>query len=123
MIRPLLLTLSVALGAVVAGADADERPDVAAGRLIAQRTCAGCHAIDMGQSPLPEAPPFALLYTRYPRQGGLDALLAGGMLPPDRPQEEGRGLGHWRMSTIALDPDQVINLKAYLRSLEPVGAR
>jgi mono/diheme cytochrome c family protein len=120
MIRPTLLALA-ALLTLAATAQAGERPEVAAGRRVAQRSCAGCHAIDQAQSPLPEAPPFALLHMRYPKGGGLDALLAGGMLPPDRPQEEGRGLGHWRMSTIALDPDEIASLKAYIRSLEPGG--
>jgi len=121
MIRTMLLAVS-AVSLASTSVPAADRAQIAAGRRVAERSCSSCHAIDQGPSPLPEAPPFALLHTRY-GPGGLDALLAGGMLPPQRPQEEGRGLGHFRMATIALDMDEVANLKAYLKSLEPPLAR
>lgn len=113
LVGPLMLLAAAAQAAQPSAA-------AAAGKRVAERSCAGCHAVSgRGPSPLPEAPPFTQLHLRYKTPRGLDDLLAGGMLPPDKPLEEGRGLGHFRMTTIALDPDEVANLRAYLRSLEP----
>jgi len=116
--------MSILAGACwIAGAvQASEPSQIAAGHRVAERSCGGCHAVGAGKSPLPEAPPFATLYMRYP-QGGLDALLSEGMLPSSRSQEEGRKPSHWRMETIAMDGDEVASLTAYLRSLEPPPSR
>lgn len=88
------------------------------GQRVAQRACGGCHAVAEGASPLADAPPFRNLHRRYPA-GGLPQLLAEGMLPADRPQEEGSRPGHPRMPEAQLDLDEVAALTAYLRSLEP----
>jgi mono/diheme cytochrome c family protein len=106
------------LAASAAWAARPPAPEEAAGRRIAQRECGACHAVDEGDSPLPEAPPFRLLHRRYP-VGGLDQILREGMLAPADPQEEGRPAGHPRMPTVALDIDERDALIAYLRSLEP----
>jgi mono/diheme cytochrome c family protein len=98
-------------------AHAAERPDVAAGRRIAQQNCGGCHATGAGSSPLPGAPPFRELHRRYP-VGGLDHILQEGMLA-DSSQEEGGATFHPRMPSVRLDVDQIADLKAYLRSLDP----
>lgn len=88
------------------------------GQVIAQRNCGTCHAVDARPSPLVDAPPFATLYRRYP-PGGLDQILTEGMLAPSRPPEEGSLDGHPRMPMVALDDDEITQLKAYLRSLDP----
>jgi mono/diheme cytochrome c family protein len=104
---------------VCSDARADEPTGVAAGRLIAQRNCGGCHAVAAGPSPFAEAPAFGGLYRRY-GTGGLDQLLARGMLADHpRPLDEGRRAPNPRMPSVALDSDEIANLAAYLRSLEP----
>lgn len=93
-------------------------PDLAYGQRIAARSCGGCHAVAEGASPEGGAPPFRELYRRYP-PGGLAQLLGEGMLPSDRPPEEGARPMHPRMPTVSLDVDEVAALTAYLRSLDP----
>ena len=88
------------------------------GQRIAQRNCGICHAVDARPSPLADAPPFATLYRRYP-PGGLDQILTEGMLAPSRKPEEGSPDHHPRMPMVELDDDEVAQLKAYLRSLDP----
>lgn len=112
--------VAAATGGLMAAcaASSAEAPQAAAGRAVAQRACGGCHAAGEGPSPLAEAPPFRLLYRRYP-PGGLEQLLQEGMLAPERPQEEGSPERHPRMPQVAMDPDEVAALKAFLRSLEP----
>ena len=92
--------------------------DVDYGHRLAQRYCGACHAVDVGQSPNPAAPPFRMLYQRY-RAGGLDALLTEGMLAPVDPPEEGAPRLHPRMPQAVLGDDEIDALKAYLHSLEP----
>lgn len=93
-----------------------------AGRLVAQRHCATCHAIADGESPLPDAPPFAHLHDRY-GPGGLSELLAEGMIK-DWPSalEEGSRPLHPRMPAVKLSTDEVAALIDYLRSLPRHGA-
>ncbi len=88
------------------------------GQRLAQRHCGGCHAVTGPASPLADAPPFAQLFKRY-RPGQLDAILAEGMLAPRQRPEEGSPTGHPRMPMAQLDDDEVADLKAYLRSLDP----
>ena len=112
--------LAAGLALVAGSAWAAAPPAVEAGRGVAQRGCGGCHAVGDGPSPLADAPPFRMLQRRYP-PGGLAQLLDEGMLPPSRPPEEGRPAAHPRMPMVALDPDEVANLTAFLRSLEQEG--
>ncbi|MDI1365533.1 MAG: cytochrome c [bacterium] len=93
-------------------------PSMSAGQRVAQRSCGGCHAVSGASSPLPNAPPFATLYLRY-RPGHLDEILSEGMLAPSRMPEEGSPRTHPRMPMTQLDDDQVADLKAYLRGLDP----
>ncbi len=90
----------------------------ASGQRLAQRHCGGCHAVTGSASPLAEAPPFSQLFTRY-RPGQLDAILAEGMLAPRQRPEEGSPRTHPRMPMAQLEDDELADLKAYLRGLDP----
>ena len=69
--------------------------------------CAQCHAIDkVSESPLTIAPPFRSLHLKYP----IENLR--------RPLSEGIIVGHPTMPQFRLDPDQVADVIAYLKSLE-----
>jgi mono/diheme cytochrome c family protein len=101
---------------------ADRTGDIAAGKRVAQRYCGSCHAVAKGASPLHDAPPFRDLHKRY-RKGGLDQLLREGMLQPQRMPEEGSPRRHPRMPMAVLGDDEVTQLTAYLKSLEPSRSR
>jgi len=96
----------------------DETGAIANGQRLAQRHCGGCHAVAGGASPLADAPPFPQLFGRY-RPGHLDEILAEGMLAPRERPEEGSPAHHPRMPMVAMDEDEVADLKTYLRSLDP----
>jgi cytochrome c len=70
--------------------------------------CAGCHATGrVGESPLPIAPPFRTLHERYPVESLAEALA------------EGITTGHPTMPEFRLDPAQINDVIAYLKSLNP----
>jgi mono/diheme cytochrome c family protein len=118
----LFATLALGLVAAVQASPESATPGPSSqalgGRGIAQRNCGVCHAVDARPSPLAEAPPFATMYRRYP-PGGLYEILTEGMLAPSRKPEEGSPDHHPRMPMVELDDDEVAQLKAYLRSLDP----
>lgn len=122
MVRAAVLISGLALAACAhaapAAAPSAGAQPLAYGEGIARRSCGGCHAVADGPSPLAAAPPFRELHRRYPA-GGLAQLLEEGMLPPDRPLEEGSPATHPNMPMARLDPDEVAALTAYLRSLQP----
>jgi mono/diheme cytochrome c family protein len=101
---------------------ADRTGDIAAGKRVAQRYCGSCHAVAKGASPLHDAPPFRDLHKRY-RKDGLPQLLREGMLQPQRMPEEGSPRRHPRMPMAVLGDDEVTQLTAYLKSLEPLRSR
>ncbi len=69
--------------------------------------CARCHSIDkVSPSPLVIAPPLRTLHERYPVES-LEESLA-----------EGTITGHPTMPEFQLDPGQVADVIAYLKSLE-----
>lgn len=77
------------------------------GRVFAQTNCAQCHAIGrFGDSPIPEAPPFRTLHLRYPVDDLAEAFA------------EGITTGHPTMPQFQLDPAQINDLIAYLRSVQ-----
>jgi mono/diheme cytochrome c family protein len=107
---------AVALAALIAGAlvsaisaRADD-PDAAIkrGRAFAAQNCGRCHAVGpSGQSPLATAPPFRTLHERYPVENLTESLA------------EGLRTGHPEMPQYdELDPEQIDDLIAYLKSLE-----
>jgi cytochrome c len=77
------------------------------GRTFVEANCARCHAIGpTGTSPVSAAPPFRTLHTRYPVEDLAEALA------------EGITTGHPTMPEFELDPDQISDVVAYLKSLE-----
>jgi mono/diheme cytochrome c family protein len=97
----------IAFGALVAATPSAAEPNVQAGRAFAQSNCSHCHSIDkVTQSTLAIAPPFRTLHERYPVES-LEEALAEGIMT-----------GHPSMPEFKLDPGQIGDLIAYLKSLE-----
>ena len=96
------------LGAAAASAlFAAASPQEQRGKTFALNNCAKCHAIDrVSPSPLKIAPPFRTLHKRYPIETIGEALA------------EGIYTGHPTMPAFQLDPDQIGDLLAYLKTLE-----
>jgi cytochrome c len=85
-----------------------QEPRVQRGRTFAQTHCASCHAIGpVGESPLRTAPPFRTLHLRYPVEDLAESLAEGIMT------------AHRAMPQFQLDSGQIVDLIAYLKSLEP----
>jgi cytochrome c len=77
------------------------------GRAFVQANCARCHATGrVGESPLPIAPPFRDLHTRYPVEDLAEALA------------EGIVTGHPTMPHFELNVGQIGDVIEYLKSLE-----
>jgi mono/diheme cytochrome c family protein len=77
------------------------------GRALLQDRCAQCHAIEpVGASPLPIAPPFRELHKRYPVEHLAEAFA------------EGIVTGHPTMPEFTMDPGQIGDVIAYLKTLE-----
>ena len=86
---------------------AQDSPAEQRGRVYARTHCMQCHSIDpVGPSPLSEAPPFRDLHRRYPVESLSEAL------------SEGIRTGHPGMPEFKLEPDQVGDFIAFLKSLE-----
>jgi cytochrome c len=77
------------------------------GLTFAQVNCSQCHAIGRsGDSPVPEAPPFRMLHTRYPVENLAEAFA------------EGFTTGHSSMPEFQLDAPQINDLIVYLKSIQ-----
>ncbi|AGA09585.1 Cytochrome c, mono- and diheme variants (plasmid) [Sinorhizobium meliloti GR4] len=86
---------------------AQKSPAEQRGMVFARTTCAQCHSIDrVGASPLSVAPPFRDLHKLYPVETLEEALA------------EGIRTGHPSMPEFRLEPDQIGDLIAFLKSLE-----
>jgi len=82
-------------------------PAAQRGEVFVRVHCASCHSIDkVSPSPLKAAPPFRTLHERYPVEN-LQESLAEGIIT-----------GHPSMPQFRLDPGQVADVIAYLKSLE-----
>jgi cytochrome c len=80
---------------------------VARGAALVQARCTGCHAVGLtGNSPLAIAPPFRELSRRYPISSLQESLA------------EGLVTAHPEMPEFAFDPDQVLDIMAYLENLD-----
>src|SRR5262245_53310252 len=85
-----------------------QSPRAQRGQTFALANCARCHSVDkVSPSPLAAAPPFRTLHQRYPVET-LEEALAEGIVT-----------GHPSMPEFRLDPDQIGNLIAFLKTLEP----
>lgn len=104
MTRLTLLGIMLALCSSVVMAQSGR---VQRGLAFAQTNCSQCHAIGrFGDSPIPEAPPFRTLHTRYPIEDLAEAFA------------EGITTGHPSMPQFQLDPAQINDLLAYLQSIQ-----
>ena len=103
-----LTALAIVSTAFLATAAAQaQQPQIERGRAFADANCARCHAIgSTGDSPLVKAPPFRTLHNRYPIENIAEALA------------EGIRTAHPGMPEFELDPGQIDDLIAYLKSLE-----
>ena len=105
MIGRMLISLALTLVTLTPAAAAS--PQEQRGKTFALNNCARCHSIDkLSPSPLKIAPPFRTLHKRYPIETLAEALA------------EGISTGHPTRSAFQLDPDQIGDLLAYLKTLE-----
>lgn len=101
---PVLLTVAVLLTATEAAAQSGR---TARGHLLAQRYCAGCHAVNRtGASPNAAAPAFRDLNQRY-RIDDLGEALAEGILT-----------GHPAMPQFKFQPRDITAVLAYLKAIQ-----
>ena len=84
-----------------------QSPAVQRGQTFVRINCSRCHSIDKtSPSPLRIAPPFRNLHLKYPVET-LEEALAEGIV-----------IGHPAMPEFRLDPGQVGDVIAFLKSLE-----
>jgi mono/diheme cytochrome c family protein len=84
-----------------------QTPSIQRGLNFVRANCARCHAIDkVSESPLKIAPPFRTLHLRYPVESLQEAFA------------EGIRTGHDNMPEFRLEPDQIGDVIAYLKTLE-----
>jgi mono/diheme cytochrome c family protein len=101
--------LCVSLGALAASVETDGTPegDVAAGRAMAERLCARCHAIaGPGPSPLAQAPLFSGFERKWPVEYLAEAMA------------EGLVIGHGPMPEFIFTPEEIDDMIAYLHSVQ-----
>lgn len=102
-----VVTLGVILLCASEPALAQQAPAAQRGLTFVRVHCAQCHSIDqVSDSPLTIAPPFRTLHLRYP----IESLR--------RPLSEGISARHPTMPQFRLDPDQLEDVLAYLKSLQ-----
>ena len=84
-----------------------QEPSLQRGLAFVRNNCARCHSIDkISLSPLAIAPPFRDLHKRYPIESLQEAFA------------EGIQTGHQNMPEFRLEPDQIGDVIAYLKTLE-----
>ena len=106
-VRLLMAALSAASAPSLAGAAEAQSPAAQRGLIFVRVHCVQCHAIDkVSTSSLKIAPPFRMLHLRYPIENLAEALA------------EGIVTGHPTMPEFRLDPGQIGDVIAYLKSLE-----
>jgi cytochrome c len=104
MIRTAVLAAALVLAA---GAASALEPDEQRGFTFVRTNCSMCHAIGKyDESRLPIAPPFRTLHERYPVENLQESLA------------EGIVTGHPSMPQFQLEPDQINDVIAYLKTLE-----
>src|SRR5712691_4616339 len=99
--------LAVVLACLAGPALAQQSPAAQRGLTFVRANCAHCHSVDRASpSPLKIAPPFRTLHERYPVENLAESLA------------EGIRTGHPTMPEFRLDPGQVGDVIAYLKTLE-----
>ena len=84
----------------------EQDPRAQRGLAFARTHCAQCHSLDkVSDSPLKIAPPFRTLHQRYPVEALEEAL------------GEGIVTGHPAMPEFRLEPDQIGDFIAFLKTL------
>jgi cytochrome c len=105
------LRLMMALGAVLLGAGGPalaQSPAAQRGLTFVRVHCAQCHSIDrVSESPLTIAPPFRTLHQKFP----IESL--------ERRLGEGIVASHPTMPQFQLEPDQLADVIAYLKTFGP----
>lgn len=97
----------LALPQRAAGSEQALSPAAQRGLVFVRTNCSRCHSIDkVSPSPLSVAPPFRTLHERYPVESLQESL------------GEGIVTGHPSMPEFQLDPGQIADVIAYLKSLE-----
>lgn len=97
---------ALALAVVASPAAKALEPRAERGLTFVRANCAKCHAVgQLGESPLPIAPPFRGLHLKYPIDDLGEALA------------EGITTGHPTMPEFQLDPAQIIDVLSYLKTL------
>jgi cytochrome c len=113
--REIAITVLAGAAALACAQDAaaQARPSLTAGRRLAEAQCGRCHAVDReGDSLNPRAPRFRDLGARYPLDDLREALA------------EGMIVGHPAlMPQVTLEPSQIDDLIAYMKSLRPRAAQ
>jgi cytochrome c len=107
--KAVFVRAAILLGLTVAAVPpcSAQSPAVQRGLTFIRTHCSSCHSIDkVSPSPLRAAPPFRTLHTKYPVES-LEEALAEGIVT-----------GHPSMPEFQLDPGQVADVIAYLKSLE-----
>jgi cytochrome c len=88
-----------------------EPGDVERGHDFARLHCATCHNVERtGGSPYGPSPPFRTLHEKYDVEGLAEALAEGIVVGHDD--------GPRQMPEFVLEPDEIDDLIAYLKSLE-----
>jgi len=102
-----LLGLAMALSLAWTDASHAQSPAAQRGQTFVRVNCSRCHSIDkVSPSPLRIAPPFRTLHLKYPVET-LEEALAEGIVT-----------GHAAMPEFRLDPGQVGDVIAFLKTLE-----
>jgi cytochrome c len=103
-----VLALAAAASCLAQPAFAQLSPAAQRGLTFVRVHCAQCHSIDkVSESPLAIAPPFRTLHLRFP----IESL--------QRPLAEGITANHPTMPQFRLEADQISDVLAYLKTLEP----
>jgi cytochrome c len=105
--RPLAAALALAAAFVMTMSAVAEAASAQRGLNFARLHCSQCHSIDkLSDSPLKIAPPFREFHKRYPVES-LEEAFAEGIVT-----------GHPTMPEFRLDPDQIGDLIAFMKTLE-----
>lgn len=97
----------IALGFALLGIEQAQAQSIQRGLSFVSHHCSRCHAIGKaGKSPFAAAPPFRTLHLKYPVENLQESLA------------EGIVVGHPAMPEFRLEPEQVGDVIAYLKTLE-----